>query len=474
MTKLSWLLGVSLFSSSLFAVAPLTIEEAKEITVDAYIYGYPLVTMDMTREVMTNVAAPADKKAPMGQFYNSHEYPDATFHDVTAPNADTLYSLAWLDVSKDPYILSLPDFNDRFYMMPMLSGWTDVFTDPGTRTTGDKAATYAITGPNWKGTLPEGVKELKSPTSMVWILGRTYSTGTPEDYKKVWALQDQFKLVPLSSYGKEYTAPAGTYNPTINTKTPVRDQVNALSGEAFFNRLALLLKDNPPTDADAVIAAKMSKIGIVPGDKFIINPADVGVKEAVKQTPKLGLEKIMAQETEAGKVVNGWVITNGTGKYGTDYLQRAFVAFFGLGANLPDDAIYPVGKVDSKGEALSGKNKYTITFAKDALPPVKGFWSITMYNDQYFFVENSLKRYTVSPRNNLKTNEDGTTTLYIQNESPGKDLESNWLPAPKDGFILMMRLYWPEEAILSGSWNPPLIIKTVDDTPDEAASANTN
>src|SRR5262245_46303932 len=220
-------------------------EEAFKLGTEAYVYGYPLITMEMTRRVMTNAATPKDNHAPMGQFYNARTYPDASFRDVTAPNADTLYSLAWLDLSKEPYVLSLPDEGDRYYLMPMLDAWTDVFQVPGKRTTGDKAQKYAITGPNWTGVLPEGVKEYKWPTSMVWGLGRTYCTGTPEDYKAVHALQDKYSLVPLSAYGKDYTPPKGKVDPSIDMKTPVRDQVNALKAGDFFKLLAKLLKDNP-------------------------------------------------------------------------------------------------------------------------------------------------------------------------------------------------------------------------------------
>jgi hypothetical protein len=228
----------------------ITPREAKAIAEDAYIYGYPLVTMDMTRQVITNVAGPEGLRAPMGQFANAREYPTAAFRDVTAPNADTLYSSAWLDLTKEPYVLSLPDEGERYYLMPMLSGWTDVFHVPGTRTTGDKAQTYAITGPGWTGTLPAGVTQYKSSTNMVWILGRTYCTGTPDDYKAVHAIQDQYKLVPLSAYGKPYTPPPGKVDPSIDMKTPVRDQVNRMDA-AYFKRLAALMKDNAPAAEDA-------------------------------------------------------------------------------------------------------------------------------------------------------------------------------------------------------------------------------
>ena len=236
--------------------------------IDAYVYGYPLVTMEMTRRIMTNVREPEGTRAPMGQFIRARHYPDATFRDVTAPNADTLYTTAWIDVAKEPWVLSLPDAHDRYYLFPMLDGWTDVFQVPGKRTTGTGPQTYAITGPGWKGTLPAGVKEYKSPTAIVWLLGRIYCTGTPEDYEAVHKLQDQISVVPLSSYGKPYTPPPGTVDPSIDMKTAVREQVNALSVDDYFNLLAKLMKDNPPAAADKPMVAKMAKLGIVPGQPF--------------------------------------------------------------------------------------------------------------------------------------------------------------------------------------------------------------
>ena len=185
-------------------------QELATIAQEAYVYGYPLVTMEMTRRVSTNVAKPEGTKAPMGQFVKLRTYPPVDDHTVTAPNADTLYTMTWLDVSKEPWVLSIPDIKDRYFLFPMLSGWTDVFQVPGKRTTGTKAQKYAVTGPGWTGTLPKGVTEYKSPTGIVWVLGRIYCTGAPQDYKAMHALQDKFSvMVPLSSYGKPYTAPEG-------------------------------------------------------------------------------------------------------------------------------------------------------------------------------------------------------------------------------------------------------------------------
>ena len=285
--------------------AKLTEADAAELGVDAYVYGYPLVTMELTRRVVTNVAEPKGAHAPMGQFANLREYPNASFKDVTAPNADTLYSSAFLDLRKEPYILSLPDEAGRYYLMPMLSGWTDVFQVPGKRTTGTKAQTYAITGPGWKETLPAGVKELKSPTDMVWILGRTYCTGTPEDYKAVHGIQDQYKLVPLHAYGKPYTAPAGSVDPAVDMKTPVRDQVERLSAAEYFKLMAQLLKGNPPAKADAPMVAKLRRLGIVPGQEFDLAKAIPAVQRGLESAPKAAVEKIMGHLKTAGKDING-------------------------------------------------------------------------------------------------------------------------------------------------------------------------
>ena len=379
------------------------VEEAVRLATDAYIYGYPLVTMDMTRKQLTNVAAPDAAHAPMGQLLKLRTYPAVDNHAVTAPNADTLYTMAWLDVSQEPYILTVPDMGSRYYLLPMLDGWTTVFQVPGKRTTGDKAQKYAITGPGWSGTLPEGVTEYKSPTSMVWLLGRIYCTGTPDDYKAVHALQDKMSLVPLSSYGKPYTPPAGQVDPNFDMKTAVRDQVEHMDVVAYFTYLAQLMKKNPPTAEDAPMVAEMAKIGLVPGQDF--DPSKLGAfdKEAIKAVPKLGQVKIMEYFKKVGAPVNGWMFTTKTGIYGTDYLGRALITAIGLGANRPQDAVYPTGEKDGSGNDFDASSKkYVIHFDKGQTPPVDGFWSITMYDDKYFFVPNPLNRYTLEPAQQVR------------------------------------------------------------------------
>jgi hypothetical protein len=366
----------------------------------------------------------------MGQFATAREYLTAAFKNVTAPNADTLYSSAFLDLSKEPYILSIPGAKGRYYLIPMLDGWTTVFQVPGKRTTGTKAQTYAITGPGWSGTLPEGVIEYKSATNMVWIIGRIYCTGTPADYKAVHALQDKLRLVPLNAYSKPYTPPVGSVDPSIDVKKPPRDQVNAMDAEAYFKLLASLMKNNPPTPADAPMVAQMAKIGLVPGQDFDLSKLDPSTAKALADVPKAAQQKIAGYIAQAGRAANGWIIFEKTGLYGTDYLDRATITWYGLGANRPQDAVYPTSELSADGKPYDGANKYVIHFDKDELPPVNGFWSLTMYDAQYFFVANPLNRYTLSQRNKLNRNSDGSLDLYIQNESPGAAKESNWLPAP--------------------------------------------
>lgn len=462
-TLTTTLAAVALSLSPANSRAAENVFEAIPLGIEAYIYGYPLVTMEMTRRIMTNVEKPEGTRAPMGQFVRMREYPTAEFRDVTAPNADTLYTTAWIDVGAEPYVLSLPDAKDRYYLFPMLDGWTNVFQVPGKRTTGTGAQKYAITSPGWKGKLPDGVKEYKAPTNIVWLLGRIYCTGTPEDYKAVHALQDEISIVPLSSYGKPYTPPAGKVDPAIDMKTAVREQVNALSVEAYFTLLAKLLVDNPPNAEDKPMVAKLAKLGIVAGKPFDGSKLGPVAKEAFSTVPEIANKKIMLHLKEGiitgdMKLENGWAFTTKAGLYGTSYLQRALITAIGLGANRPQDAIYPTSEGPNILSSYTGEKKYVMHFPKGQLPPAQGFWSLTMYDKDYFFVKNELNRQSISARQNLKTNADGSVDLYIQNENPGPEKESNWLPAPKDKFILMMRLYWPSEkapSIIDGSWKIP-------------------
>ena len=428
---------------------------------DAYVYGYPLVTMEMTRRVITNVAKPEGTRGPMGSLIKLRQYPDATFRDVTAPNADTLYTTSFFDVGDEPWVLAQPDMGERYFLLPLLSGWTDVFAVPGSRTTGGASQTFLITGPGWSGTVPEGMTELKSPTALVWLLGRIYCTGTPEDYAAVHALQDAFKLQPLSTWGKDFV-PTATVDAAVDMKTPVRDQVNALSAQAYFALLADLMKRNPPAAADHPALERFARAGLAFDKDFDPTALDARMDTHL---PKASFERIMLHFLDSGGDMsreNGWSYTLKAGTYGTDYLQRALVTAIGLGANRPQDAVYPTSLKPNLVESYSGDHKYVVRFAKGALPPVRGFWSLTMYDEGMFFVANPINRYSMSVRTNPVPEPDGSLVIYIQNESPGAAREANWLPAPKGKFHLMMRLYWPDEnppSIIDGSWTLPPVTR---------------
>jgi hypothetical protein len=437
-------------------------KEALTAGVEAVVYGLPLVIMDITRETMTNVVKPEGLAAPANQFVHKRTSPDASFKDVVRANVDTLYSSAWFDLSKEPIVMSVPDTGGRYYLLPLMDAWTNIFASPGKRTTGTKAGHFAITGPGWSGTLPKGVTELKSPTDMVWLIGRIQTNG-PKDYPAVHKIQDGLKLVPLSSWGKPYQAPEGKVDPGVDLKTPPVVQLRNMSAAAFFDRLAKLMKSNPPPASEAPILEKLKTIGIVPGEKFDPSKLDPAVAKGLERSVAVALEKLDAAAREAGAPVNGWRVPPMVlGRFGSDYGLRAVVALIGLGANLPEDAVYPSAFVDGDDKTLSGANKYVIHFDKGATPPVNAFWSITMYNSDSFFVANPINRYAISSWMPLKKNADGSLDIYVQHDSPGKDKESNWLPADAGDFNVTLRMYWPTEkapSIIDGSWKIPPVTK---------------
>jgi hypothetical protein len=386
----------------------------EKMATDVYVYGYSLITMELTRRSFTNVEKASPTNAPMGQFANMQSYPAVNDLRVTAPNADTLYSTAWLDVSKEPFVLSIPDMHGRYFLMPMLDGFTNVFQVPGKRTTGTAAQKYLISGPGWNGTVPAGVTQYKSPTGLVWILGRIYCTGTPQDYEAVHAEQAQLSLVPLSGYGKPYTPAAGAVSPNFNQKGGVRSQVEALSTAQYFGLLGELLKTNPPEmPQDAAIVSEMAKLSLTPGQTWDVNKLGSSVQSALNSAKPAAVKRIKAFATQGLEMVNGWGILKKTGLYGNDYLDRAFVTAVGLGANRPQDAIYPFTQA-----SFIGSKTYFIRFAKGMTPPVKGFWSITMYNPAYFFVKNRLNKQSISPRQHFVQNADGSVDLTSQTSNP--------------------------------------------------------
>ncbi len=461
-TILSLGVAAGSLAPQLFAApAPVTADEAKEIAVDAYIYAYPLVLMDVSRKVMSNAGEGAPKNnptAPVNQFLNMPVFPDASFTQVVRPNADTLYSSMWFDVSREPLVIDVPDSGGRYFLLPMLDMWTDIFASPGKRTTGTGPQTYALTGPGWKGDLPRGVAEIKSPTAGGWLLGRTQTNGK-KDYAAVHQFQAGLKATPLSEWGKgNYTPPERLFNANQDESAPV-DQVEKKSAADFFATFAALMMSNPPHENDYPILQRLARIGIVPGKPFDLAQASPEVRAALEAAPAAALPKIKGHGKNASKIVNGWsMMGNPIGTYATDYLKRAYVAYAGLGANVVEDAVYPTAGVQADGRPFDSSEKYVVHFNKSEIPPANAFWSLTMYNDKQLFADNPISRYAIGDRDNLKFNSDGSLDLYIQRDSPGAEKESNWLPAPKEGsFTMNLRLYWPKPAALDGDWAPPVV-----------------
>jgi hypothetical protein len=437
----------------------ITSDEAQDIGVDAYLYFYPLVTMDLTREQLTNMEpAKGALGGPMNTFANVLAYPPADMKVVVRPNFDTLYSSAWLDLTKEPVIVSVPDTDGRYYLLPMLDMWTNVFASPGWRTTGTQAGDFAIVPPGWRpegAELPAGAQRIDAPTFYVWIIGRTKTDG-PKDYDAVHKIQAGFEITPLSRWGKPPEPVKAKIDPSIDMKTPPKIQVDRMPAGEYFAYAAEIMKLQPPHITDQPIIARMARIGIEPGKSFDLDKVDPTVKKALESAPEAA-QKLMAWKVPTlARVVNEWSMNTDTmGVYGNYYLKRAIVAQLGLGANLPEDAIYPLNIGDDKGRPLDGTSNYTIHFDKEALPPVNAFWSITLYDREGYQVANSLNRFAVSSWMPFEYNPDGSLDLYFQNQSPGADKEANWLPAPEEPFNLTMRLYAPKSDALTGKWNPP-------------------
>jgi hypothetical protein len=434
-------------------------DEARSIGVDAYLYFYPIVTMDITRKQLTNTERPEGLAAPMNTFANIPAYPTADMKAVVRPNFDTLYSSAFLDLTKEPMVISVPDTGGRYYLFPMLDMWTDVFASPGWRTTGTKAANFLVTPPDWTGSIPSDMQQIKAPTPYVWIIGRTKTDG-PADYDAVHKIQSGYKITPVSQWGKTAEAVTGKVDPSVDVKTPPKVQVDTMQADKYFAYAAELLKINPPHMTDEPIIARMKRIGIEPGKSFEFAKLDPAVQKALTSAPKDAQALMKWKVPTMAKVVNYWSMNTDTmGVYGNYYLKRAIVTQMGLGANVPEDAIYPLNLGDETGSSLNGTNKYVLHFDKSQLPPVSAFWSVTLYDSEGFQVANSLNRFAVSSWMPFKYNPDGSLDLYFQNESPGTGKEANWLPAPKGAFNLTMRLYAPKGDALTGKWNPPPVIK---------------
>lgn len=424
------------------------------LTREAYLYLYPLVTMEVGRQQAINLPANAKPGyGPANEFHHLREFPRADFRAVVRVNFDTLYSGAWLDLTAGPVELDLPDTQDRYYTLPLYDMWTDVFASPGQRTTGTGPQRYLITPPGWTGAVPDGIPVIPAPTPYVWIIGRIQTNGA-DDYGFVRRIQDGMAIRPLQP------TPHHQIDPNHDTTTDPLKVVNDMSPLDFFGYAAEVLTRNPAHLTDFSILARISHLGLVPGQPFDPSRFDSEQRGRLEAGATTALRDMVAGIPAIGSAANGWTnLSDTTGVYGNKYFVRAVVTLAGLGANPPEEAVYPLLVSDADGEPVVGERDYVLHFDRDQLPPVAAFWSLTMYDAEGFQVPNELNRFALGDRDPLRYNADGSLDLYLAHHNPGSERQPNWLPTQPGPLGATMRLYAPTDEVLEGRWHPPAVRK---------------
>jgi hypothetical protein len=451
--------------SPAMAADKLSLDEAREkqayaFGVQAYIWGYPMVVMNKSMSAMTSsdhsVTPEEFKKTgkivgPVNQVSNAWQMLGPNFSAVQSVNSDTLYEIIWADSSEEPYVLHIPDTKGRYYTFQFIDAWTNNYFYASTRTMGSQDQEYAIVAPGWDGELPKGVIRVESPTPTHFIIGRIY-VADEKDTAAVNELQKQVTMTPLSQYGKNYTPP----------KVPVVPAKKYTGDLAFFEQLGDTLVINGALSSDAGILGFFKEIGLTTDRGFDPSGLSEGEKKALARAVVDGNVMLAAKADSLGRKFNGWAYADVLDEfYGTDYMTRAAIGYQAMFENTPIEAYYPSIYVDMKGKNLDASSgNYTMTFSKGGLPPVGAFWSTSLYYlDTRLLVKNSLNRYKISSADTLKTNADGSTTIYLQTKSPGKDKESNWLPTPNAPFYMLFRMYQPDIEALNGQYNLPGLVK---------------
>lgn len=430
--------------------------DLRSLANEAYVYLYPLVTMEVSRQQAINL--PADVKpgyGPSNTFNHLREFPRADFRAVVRINFDTLYCNAWLDLTNGPVQIDLPDTQDRYYTLPLYDMWTDVFASPGKRTTGTGPQSYVVYPRGWTGDLPEGVEAIEAPTPYVWIIGRVQTNG-PEDYDFVHRIQDGMCVTPLQEDVPH------DIDPNHDTDTDPLMVVNQKDPLEFFRYAADALTRVPTHLTDFAVLARIAHLGIIPGQQFDASGFTPEELDEIAAGAREALADMTAAIPTIGSAANGWTtFSDTTGVYGNKYFVRAVVTLAGLGANPAEDAIYPLLVADSEGHPVDGAEDYVLHFDADQLPPVGAFWSLTMYDVEGFQIANELDRFALGDRDPLVYNADGSLDLYLSQRNPGPELEANWLPSQPGPIGAMLRLYAPEAQVINGQWHPPAVKRSV-------------
>lgn len=451
--------GLALVIAGFFGLIPmakanqLTDEEIADLVKRAYVYSFAVYEMYRTRHWAVYTRSNPDR-ADLNQFNHRRMLLDHNARQVTTPNNDTLYSSAWLDLSQEPVVLSVPDTGGRYYSMAFMDFYTNNFAYVGRRVTGTKAGGYVVVGPEWSGATPARLPVIKSPTNAVWLLGRTL-VDDEADLPNVHKIQDQYKLMPLSVWIK---SGPGKVKTDLDNPPPGPDPKDPWK---FFTIVNLGLTENPPPADEAPLMAEFARIGVGPNQTFGHSSFSEEQRKVILRAMEAAAKEIRGGLQTAVKLREGWGYSpSHLGNYGKDYSFRATIALIGLGALEPVEAVYLTARTDKDGKPLTAGNRYRLRFEKGALPPVEAFWSLSMYevmtDQRAFFVANPIHRYAIGDRTKgLKYNSDGSLEIYMQHQSPGKGLESNWLPVPPEAFRVTFRAYQPRESILKGEYVLP-------------------
>jgi hypothetical protein len=413
---------------------------------EAYLFGYPLLLMAETEKQMLRDYAP-------NSLVHSRSLPTHESRVVVRPNNDTLYSTAWFDLSSDAWVLDVPAAADRYYVLPFMDAWTNVFASVGTRSNKHAASRYLLVGPDWQGDAPSDMEVLRSPTNRVWLIARV-EIDKLDDLSELYSFQDQLRVFKLGQW-PDGKAQSVFYNEGLaeGDELSPPELIVSLSPPAFFQALSDELATQALPIADESMLKKLASLGIQVNSAYKAGSVYEWLHQKAFETVR---NKIQSAIEERQKTASGWSVNLDLGRYGTDYLQRAFVSLIGLGAMGAEDAVYPGLSRDSNGDLLHGNRRYRLHFPAGQTPPADAFWSLTVYDEDGYMVDNPIKRYRLGSNNQLHWNTDGSLDILFQTREPDARA-ANWLPIPDGNFAITLRIYQPGEALLSGEWTPPVI-----------------
>ena len=430
--------------------------DARRAAAEAFVFGFPLLLATRTMRLATDVVAPTGGQAPINRFAHLDSFPDPSLRVVVAANANTLYSLAWLNLATEPIVLSVPDTEGRSYLVSLMSAWTEVIACLGPRTVTTAGGFFALVGPSWRGLLPDGLQRVDAPTNAVLVTAHIHARD-PGDLHPARAIQQKLRLAPLAAHGDGHAPPDRVIDdwPAFSESNPFR-QLQEMRAEEFLTDLATEMVDNPPAARDGPTLERLAALGVQRGQPFNWALLPGETRDGLEMGLSDG-KKAIAHPPRQEPLGGGWqTLDAGLGAYGSDYLRRAQVANFALGIVPPEEASFPITATDETGRPTSGAHRYLVRFEPGELPPVGALWSLAVYDMDQLLIPNPIDRYALGDRDELGLGPGGSLEIVIQHERPdGPD--ANWLPAPEGDFYLMLHMHWPKQRMLDGHWTPPSV-----------------